>query len=366
MIDPRVSVCALSHTLNNEQTVRPVSYNDEYYYSEKIVSFHQLFRHILINGENDDGSFSAIINYLKIMNKPAVQSFAMMSDLLYENARQAGIKVLLSGFGGDEGVTYQGGGLLEELAARKDFDKLKEILKSRIKKKGGNYYRKLIALYLKSWLPGLMNLLKKDWRSSRFKIFAFDRSLGMKLGMKKRFFSLVQMPSDTDVRKRQYKHIMHPHIVDRLENSYFLAKAKGIEYRYPFLDVKLIEFFYSIPSEYKYKNATSRYLFRMAMEGILPEEIRLREDKTGATIPNVMYRIVKDEGIFRDLIEEGRKKNRFHYVNYDKLHWMLDQFKHKEKREKMNFGPRAFLSPMSVLILQKWQREGKIDIGIKC
>lgn len=366
LIDRKIPVYALSHTLSNDQVVRPVSYNDEYYYILKMAQFSQLSRHITTNGENDTGSFSAVMSYLNIMMKPAVQSFAMMSDLLYDHASQAGIRVLLSGFGGDEGVTYQGGGLLEELAGRKDTNKLKEILKGRIKKKGGSYYRQLIRIYLKIRIPGLMHALKVDWRKSRYKVFAYDKKLALKFGMKKRYFERVQIPSDPNLRRRQYKRIMHPHITDRLENSYFLAKAKGIEYRYPFLDVKLIEFFYSIPSEYKYKNGTGRYLFRMAMEGILPEEIRLREDKTGATIPNVMYRIMKDERIFRELIEEGRKNNRFHYVDYNKLHWMLDQFKHEEKRKKMNFAPRAFLSPMSVLILQKWQREGRIDIGIKC
>lgn len=365
VIDSQVPMYALSHTLCNDQIIRPKSYKDEYFYSSKIVELNQISGHILVNGKNNDGGGEAIVNYLNIMKKPSVQDFAMMSDLLYDYANEKGIRVLFSGFGGDEGITNQGGGLLEELAARKDFSKLKEVLKGRIRKQGGNYYRKLTTLYLKRRVPGLIQFLKKDWRRSRFRIFAFDRKLGLKFRMRKRFFKRVQIPSDPDVRRRQYNRIMHPHVADRLENSYFLAKAKGIEYRYPFLDVKLIELFYSLPSEYKYKNGTGRYLFRMAMEGILPEEIRLREDKTGATIPNVMYRIVKDERIFRELIEEGRKCNSFHYVDYNKLHWMLDQFKQKEKREKMNFGPRAFLSPISVLILQKWQREGKIDIGIK-
>lgn len=366
VINHKFPVFAFSHTLGKNQDMGLMHFNDEYSYSSKIVLFNQLSKHILINGEHDEGGYESVLKYLKVMNKPAVQGFAMMSDLLYDYGSQAGIRVLLSGFGGDEGITYQGGGLLEELITRKNFEKLKEIFKDRIRKQWGSYYRKIIALYLKRRIPGLINVLKKDWRRSRFEIFALEKKLGLEFKMRKKYFERVQIPSDPDVRKRQYKHIMHQHIVDRLENSYYLAKENGIEYRYPFLDVKLIEFFYSIPSEYKYKNGTGRYLFRMAMKGILPEEIRLREDKAGATIPNVMNRIIKDEKIFRELIEEGKKSNRFHYVDYDKLHWMLDQFKHEEKRRKMNFGPRAFLSPMSVLILQKWQREGKIDIGIKC
>ena len=103
----------------------------------------------------------------------------------------------------------------------------------------------------------------------------------------------------------------------------------------------------------------------MAMKGILPEKIRTRTDKGGNTIPNVFARVLKDEKIFRELIEEGRSKNQYHYVDYDKLHEMLDSFKQTGDLERKDYGLKSFQSPMSILILQKWQREGRIDIGIK-
>jgi hypothetical protein len=45
---------------------------------------------------------------------------------------------------------------------------------------------------------------------------------------------------------------------------------------------------------------------------------------------------------------------------------MLDAFKGVGELKQKDYGLRAFQSPISVLILQKWQREGRIDIGIKC
>ena len=104
----------------------------------------------------------------------------------------------------------------------------------------------------------------------------------------------------------------------------------------------------------------------MAMKDILPEKIRMRSDKGGNTIPNVFARVLKDEKIFRELIEEARLKNHYHYVDYDKLHDMLDSFRSPGKSTQQDYGLRTFQSPMSVLILQKWQREGNIDIGIMC
>ena len=164
----------------------------------------------------------------------------------------------------------------------------------------------------------------------------------------------------------QYFRTMYPNTPERIEETSLLAQQHGIEYRYPFLDVKLLEFFYSLPSEYKYKDGMGRYLFRMALEEILPEKIRMRFDKGGNTIPNVLARALEDEEIFRKIIEEGRLMNHYHYVDYNKLHEMLDSFKKMGDLKQRDYGLREFQSAMSVLILQNWQREGKIDIGIKC
>jgi asparagine synthase (glutamine-hydrolysing) len=164
----------------------------------------------------------------------------------------------------------------------------------------------------------------------------------------------------------QYFRIKYPNIPERIEETSLLAEKYGLTYVYPFLDIKLLEFFYSLPSEFKFKDGVGRILFRQAMKGILPEEIRNRKDKGGNTIPNVFIRVLKDEGLFRELIEEGRQNNQFHYVDYNKLHDMLDSFKAKGRSNKQQYSLRAFQSPISVLLLQKQQREGKIDIGIKC
>ena len=75
---------------------------------------------------------------------------------------------------------------------------------------------------------------------------------------------------------------------------------------------------------------------------------------------------MQDEGLIVEIIEDGRVKNKYHYVDYNNLYWMINQMKFDHKRKKMLFTPKMFITPLSILILQKWQREGKIDIGIKC
>jgi asparagine synthase (glutamine-hydrolysing) len=169
-----------------------------------------------------------------------------------------------------------------------------------------------------------------------------------------------------DVRERQAKELHRNGIVDRIENSYCIGKSYGIEYRYPLLDVKLIEYYYNLPTILKYKNGIGRYLLRKAIEDLVPDELCWRTQSISNTIPNHQYRIEKDMKIFRALILECREILGYHYFDYDKLFEMAELVEKRGRGKRICFGPRLFIYAIQILILQKWQREGKIDIGIKC
>lgn len=63
------------------------------------------------------------------------------------------------------------------------------------------------------------------------------------------------------------------------------SMAHSVETRSPFLDYRLVEFLFSVPAGYKIKSGRTKYLLRTAMNGILPEEVRLRRDKMGYPTP---------------------------------------------------------------------------------
>lgn len=52
-----------------------------------------------------------------------------------------------------------------------------------------------------------------------------------------------------------------------------LSMAHSLESRVPFLDNDLVEFACSIPSRYKIKDGTSKYVLRQAMQGLIPDHI---------------------------------------------------------------------------------------------
>ncbi len=63
-----------------------------------------------------------------------------------------------------------------------------------------------------------------------------------------------------------------------------MTMAASLEARAPLLDHKLIEFVVGMPTEFKLKGLETKYIFKKAMEGIVPNEILYRE-KQGFGVP---------------------------------------------------------------------------------
>lgn len=366
LADNHTALNAFTHSVAPEGAARHVYQKNEMESCNVLVKKYNSIRHFKITEEHSEGSYRSMVEALKILYRPINQHYALNSDRLFKVAGHQNTSIIFSGLGGDEGVSYQGNGFYNELIHMRRLSTLIKNLKSMGHRHGIQLYKRLFRLYINYYAPRAILLFRKDWRKATYRSFAIEKRLARKYRMKRRFFHFPSLPVRPDVRAMQYFRIMFPNIPGRVEETALLAEQHGIEYRYPFLDIQLLEFFYSLPSEYKVKYGMGRYLFRLSMEGIIPESIRMRTDKSGYTIPGVFARIVKDEEVFRDLIEEGRTKNHFHYVDYDKLHMMLDSFKKMGELKRQVYDVRAFQSAISVLLLQNWQRSGKLDIGIKC
>jgi len=69
------------------------------------------------------------------------------------------------------------------------------------------------------------------------------------------------------------------HLQDRCEIWFINGYRKGIEYRYPLLDKRIIEFMLTVPTELICVKPYFRPLLREIGSGILPDEIRLHCDK---------------------------------------------------------------------------------------
>ena len=102
------------------------------------------------------------------------------------------------------------------------------------------------------------------------------------------------------------------------------------------------------------------------MEDHVPSEICWQKGKMAVTIPNFHFRMHKDMDMFKHLIDESEKSLEYSYFNFNKLRVLLFLVEKRGKGGQICIGPRLFVYAIQILQLQKWQKEGKIDIGIKC
>jgi len=358
---------AFINALSEEQKKDFFPFYDESNYAEGIANYADLDSLHKIYGENGRTSLDAVMDAMETTHAPVIQLFPAFSDQLLDKVREQHLPLLLSGFGGDECLSYHARGILHEYAADGDWEKVRKAVRAEQPLKR---MKILFKLFLEHSLLPYSEFLRRRVLNpkNRYKI----SDLAMDPAFLKPFMEIEEewnksgKPDEYRIREQQRFRLMHTSVSDRLENSYLLAQKRNIEYAYPLLDIKLLEFVYSLPVEYKFRDGLGRYMMRRAMEGLLPEEIRLRASKFGAAVPNIFYRFHLDLDKYAELIDEAGENNNFHYLDYEKLRWQIGKLMEQKNFVKLSFGPKVFFSSISLMILQKWKREGRINTGIKC
>jgi len=345
-----------SHTLPDWAMDKHFPYEDERRFIQQVNQHCNIKNTYAVTGE-EEGVLKTLKRGLHI-NQGIVQSFlGQFSDALYKKAQETGTRTLLSGFGGDELVSYKGGGVFVEHAYKLRYLKLlKEV----------NYKRSFLSsakqlltslvsadLYLLKKLSGLHSGYKTPgWAHDIYNVLFLDTDFFNRMNVKERFYSRKKLPSDPVVRMRQYRRFHYSYFPGRLENCFASAQAQKIEYRYPLLDKRLLEFYLALPAEMKRKYGWGRYILRKSMEDLLPPEIQWRNDKVGNTVPGVNIRLNKDYEKIKSLFLRAREKNINHYINYDKALEMLDKIANKTKDTKGRIIPAALFSAIMLVLYE--------------
>jgi len=101
------------------------------------------------------------------------------------------------------------------------------------------------------------------------------------------------------------------------------SMAFSIESRVPFLDYRLVEFVFSIPTIYKINKGWTKYILRKSMKGILPEKIRCRKDKMGFVTPQDTW-LKEIEGDVRKILNNSFSKRG--YLNPNQIPLILEDY----------------------------------------
>jgi asparagine synthase (glutamine-hydrolysing) len=134
-----------------------------------------------------------------------------------------------------------------------------------------------------------------------------------------------------------YQFIALAHRLNCVEESNKMAAARGMVSAHPFLDRDLIEFMMAIPSEIATWQGVAKGLFREAMRGVLPENIRTRDWKSDFTAFNNRS-VAKDYSRFQQLLRPDCLAVQYGYLDPKGL---LNRFSQHESALNLNVATPA-------------------------
>ena len=194
--------------------------------------------------------------------------------MVRQHARSQNIRLLLSGWGGDELVGFNGRGYYAELFLRGKWFSLVRELRMRAKNYGDspwwmNLYRRVAVPILPDCVVTVLHPKTHKSTYPTFLPSQWIQEYRSQQGFGKEFPRVRP-----GVRKQQLRLLNNAHLVHRVEAWNDEGVANGVQYAYPLLDKRIVQFSLGIPSSLFSHQGWQRYLFRTAMDGVLPQSVR--------------------------------------------------------------------------------------------
>lgn len=196
-------------------------------------------------------------------------------------AAREGVGVLLSGWGGDELASFNGRGVLARMARTGHWAALSRELLALSRRLGGRALPIVVlrALYGRVALPLLPVPV---WRALRLNEAEREKRLRRTSGLTwadvhPRAAELaiewreqLQRAMADGGRATQVELLRRGHVTARLESWALLGAEHGVEHRYPLLDRRVMDLCLSFPERLWLRDGWRRWLFRAAVEPLLP------------------------------------------------------------------------------------------------
>lgn len=202
------------------------------------------------------------------------------TDLWYEysarsKAANTGTRTVLCGWGGDQFISHFGiythaqafwrGGEYRATLRRLYQQSLSAAPGRRWRRMLGKCYRHLL---LPLW-PLHSRAVSRVLRTNYLRFATADTvACAVSAGVdRKRFYRGFTS------RGMQLSELHDGHLLNRIESWAVLGNRQGLDYSYPLLDRRIVEFALGLPAHFYFCDGISRRIFREAIKSILPEEV---------------------------------------------------------------------------------------------
>ena len=302
LLEPKgENIHAYSHVMAPEDLGRVFPFSDETPQMAEVCKLHPQIIHNKIESRGK-GIFEDLQRSIHVHSGPVRSDLTLFGDEMLSDIKAKNIRVLLSGFGGDQLVSSKGSGVQDEYIKDKNWYALYLELHH-------IYRNKPLALlaFIKKLTPRLsrtFDTIRGRTKPFVSKIITYE--LACQTGYPLRGQANPTRHRVGTVKEQELDAILSPHVVFRLEDSALGASSYCVDYRYPLLDIRLLQFCLDLPTNMKVKNGINRRMIRLATTGTLPEMVRTRNDKSKSTVPTVHKRLIHDKKILLAHLNESQ------------------------------------------------------------
>lgn len=220
-----------------------------------------------------------------------------------------GTNLLFSGWGGDEFISTGDRGIDTDLLRRLNF-------RTYFRRNPVRPVKRFIKNFLFYTLLPALGILQ--WNVGRS--FANDaRYLKKPFGKTERKV-LRNFYFYTSRRQLHLRYLRFYHVQERCESWMISGYRRGVEYRYPLLDLRIVEYILRIPSFLLCRTDYFRPLLRIIGEGWLPDDVRLNVSKRDPVYMELWYELFRQAGL--KLMEEAgqwQANPELGFINFKKL-----------------------------------------------
>lgn len=241
-------------------------------------------------------------DFIRHQEEPFGSASTYAQFKVYELAKQNGVKVLLDGQGADEtlaGYTKYYKWYWQELFQKRRLLRSGEVKAARqlgIEEDFG--MRNVIA----ALFPDIASvILERQYLVNALRHEDLTRDF-VKLQSREAYYTT---PTHFNLNGVLYFNTCVHGLEELLRYADRNSMAHGREVRLPFLDHKLVEFVFSLPSSFKINEGWTKWILRKYMDKKLPDHITWRKRKVGFEPPQEEW--MKDERVMEMIIEARRK-----------------------------------------------------------
>ncbi|MEN8152562.1 MAG: asparagine synthase (glutamine-hydrolyzing) [Acidobacteriota bacterium] len=303
-----------------------------------------------------------LVHYLTDFLDEPLGDFSNFPTYLVSKTAREKVTVVLSGDGGDEIFGGYEHYIAQKLAGSIDFplfrpfhklfsktthlfapSELKKGFVNRIKRFSEGLENSPADRHFR-WMIFLSKIQKQKLYSDDFMDREFLKNLNKRIPFEGYFEYGNIFPGINKDLYLDFKTYMVDNILVKVDR---MSMATSLEARVPLLDHKMVEFAFSLPPALKLKGNTTKYFFKNAMRGILPDEIIDRQ-KEGFSIPIKNWLKTDLKGLMSDYLSEEKIKDAgFFNYNY------VNKMKNEHLNNKQNHAHRLW----SLILFNIWREK---------